>query len=78
MTILANTPEYLVEFEARVLTISRRSDGMHVALEGRGIAGQFRECLKTHEPNRVVQTFLRITGKPLTWLPPLYRAGRMP
>lgn len=78
MTILANTPEYLVEFEAGILTISRRSDGMHVALEGRGIAGQFRECLKTHEPNRVVQTFLRMPRKPVTWLPPLYRPGCMP
>lgn len=78
MTILANTPEYLVEFEAGILTISRRSDCMHVALEGRGIAGQFRECLKTHDANRVVQTFLRMPRGPLNWLPPLYRDGCMP
>ena len=76
MTILADTPEHLVEFESGLLTIARRTDGHCVALNGRGIAGQFRDCLRTHSPERVVQTFLRI-ARGQEWQP-LYNPARMP
>ena len=60
MTILAITPEYLAEYEAGILTIARYSDGKAVSLAGKGIAGEFRACLKTHAPQRVCETFIRI------------------
>lgn len=75
MTILASTPDYLVEFEAGMLTIARRVDGHCVAMRGRGIAGDFRDCLKTHSPERVIQTYLRICPRPV-WSP-LYVPDRM-
>lgn len=75
MTILANTAEYLVEFEARILTIARRTDGHCVALSGRGIAGDFRDCLKTHSPERVIETYLRLC-RGIPW-EPLYKPERM-
>lgn len=77
MTILTITQDHLVEFEAGILTIARYSDGHCVALKGKGIAGQFRACLKTHEPVRVVQTFLRIAERKQAWQP-LYKPERMP
>ena len=76
MTILAVTSEFLVEYEARILTIARYTDGHCVALAGLGIKGQFKDCLKTHPPEKVVATFLRIAGKQ-SWQP-LYKPGRMP
>lgn len=60
MTILAITPDYLAEYEAGILTIARYSDGQAVALTGKGIAGEFRACLKTHAPERVCATFVRM------------------
>lgn len=76
MTILAKTADHLVEFENGVLTIARYSDGHCVGLTGRGIAGQFRDCLKTHAPERVVETFLRIVRNQM-WQP-LYKPHMMP
>lgn len=60
MTVLASTADHLVEFEAGILTITRRSDGHAVSLTGKGIAGHFRDCLKTHTPERVVETWIRL------------------
>jgi hypothetical protein len=84
MTVLAITDAYLVEFESGQLTIARYSDGHCLAIEGKGIAGQFRACLRTHEPARVVETFISIanrikgpSGKPGEWQP-LYKPERMP
>ena len=76
MTILAKTDEHLVEFECGVLTIARYSDGHCLGLRGKGIAGQFRECLKTHSPKRVVATFIRMCHGQ-EWQP-LYKPARMP
>jgi hypothetical protein len=60
MTVLASTPEHLVEYEAGILTIARRSDGHCLALRGHGIAAHFRDCLTTHEPARVVAVFIKL------------------
>lgn len=60
MTILAKTADHLAEFECGILTIARYSDGHAIALKGRGIAGQFRDCLKTATPEKVISTFIRI------------------
>lgn len=76
MTILARTPEYLVEYEAGFLSIARYSDGHCKAAKAKGIAGQFRACLKTHSPERTIECFLRMMRK-FEW-EPLYKAHRMP
>ena len=76
MTVLASTTEHLVEYEAGFLSIARRSDGHCKALKGKGIAGQFRACLKTHSPERVTECFLRM-ARNQEWQP-LYKAGRVP
>jgi hypothetical protein len=75
MTVLAKTTDYLVEYESNMLTIARYSDGHCLALTGRGIAGEFRACLKTHAPDRVIQTFMRMIPD-ATWRP-LYKPERM-
>lgn len=76
MTVLAQTEDHLAEFEFGALTISRYTDGHCIALAGKGIAGQFRKCLKTHAPERVIKTFLRIDPK-AEWQP-LYNPSEMP
>ncbi|MDH2328306.1 hypothetical protein QCN27_15680 [Cereibacter sp. SYSU M97828] len=40
MTILANTKAFLAEFENGVLTITRRSNGLHIAFQGQKVAGE--------------------------------------
>jgi hypothetical protein len=76
MTILASTADYLVEYEAGMLTIARRYDGNCIGLTGRGIAGQFRDCLKTHGAERTIQTYIRMVPG-ATWQP-LYKPGCVP
>lgn len=75
MTVLASTPDHLAEYEAgaRLLTITRRTDGHCVALTGARVAGEFRDCLRTHAPERVIQTFLRIAGGAGADWTPLYK-----
>lgn len=75
MTILANTAAHLVEFECGFLSIHRRSDERHLALTGKRIAGDFRACLKTHPPERVIATFIRMAGPGVTWHAPMYKPG---
>lgn len=76
MTILARTAEHLVEYEAGFLSIARYTDGHCKAAKAKGIAGQFRACLRTHSPERVVETFLRMMRRH-PW-EPLYKPHRMP
>jgi len=76
MTILAITADHLVEFEAGFLTIARYSDGYCKGAKAKGIAGQFRDCLKTHTPERTVECFLRMMRK-FEW-EPLYKPHCMP
>jgi hypothetical protein len=66
----------LAEFEAGILTISRYSDGHCKGMRGRGIAGEFRACLKTHSPKRVIEVYLMMARKQ-PWQP-LYKPGWMP
>ena len=60
MTILTHTAEYLAEYEGGILTISRDTDGHCKALKGRGIAGNFRDCLKTHNHEHVIKIWLKM------------------
>lgn len=75
MTILASTPAHLVEFENGFMSIHRRSDERHLALKGKRIAGDFRDCLKTHPAERVIATFIRMAGPAVTWHAPIYKPG---
>lgn len=76
MTTLTKTTDYLVEFEAGMLTISRYSDGHCLAMTGKRIAGDFRDCLKTHSLERCVDTFIRLSPSK-TWQP-MYKPQYMP
>jgi hypothetical protein len=76
VTILAQTSEYLVEYESGMLTIARYSDGHCLAFTGKRVAGEFRDCLRTHPPERVVATYIRI-ARGATWQP-LYKPECMP
>lgn len=78
MTILASTDDHLAEFEAGVLTIARYSDGHCKTMKARGIAGEFRRCLKTHTPERVIATYLRLADQAGCKWEPLYKPDYMP
>lgn len=76
MTILAYTSEYLVEYTipgGGLLTIARHGDGHCKGLIGQGIAGEFRDCLKTHSPAKVIEVFLKMALN-AEWRP-LYKVG---
>lgn len=60
MTILACTTTHIAEFEDGLLTIARYSDGQALGLTGKGIAGQFRACLKTHSAERTIDCYIRM------------------
>ena len=75
-TLLAKTQEYLVEYEGGALHIARYLDGYAIGMRGKGICGQFKACLKTHSPERAIQTFLRMLPG-ATWKP-CYKPERMP
>ena len=78
MTTLASTAGHLVEFEARILTIARRTDGHCLATAAPGIAAQFRSCVKSHDAERATATFIRIAlSAGATWKP-LYKPKCMP
>lgn len=60
MTILAKTEAYLVEYEAGFLSIARYSDGKALGLQGKRIAGDFKECLKKEGAERTIATYIRM------------------
>jgi hypothetical protein len=76
MTILAITREYLVEFEAGYLTISRYADGHCKAWKKSGIASDFRSCLRSGGADKTVSTYLLLL-RCAEW-EPLYKPHRMP
>lgn len=76
MTILARTAEYLAEFEAGYLTISRYSDGHCKAWRYVGVASGFRSDLKSYGPERTIEIYLKIMRR-AEW-EPLYKPHRMP
>lgn len=77
MTIVLSTPDYVVEHEPRhrLLTIARRADGQCLAFQGRRVAGQFRDCVRTHGSDYTL-------GRWIAWgrdaWTPLYKPGRAP
>lgn len=76
MTILAYTSEHLVECTRAgggLLTIARHEDGHCKGLTGKGIASQFRACLKTHPASDVIRVFLGM-ARDAEWKS-LYKVG---
>ena len=76
MTILARTADYLAEFEAGFLSISRYSDGYCKAWKRLGLSGEFRACLEIDTQERVIEVYLRLMRK-APW-EPLYKPHCMP
>ena len=62
MTVLAQTTEYLVEFESRMLSIARFSDGHVIGLVGKRLSGDFKSCVKSHGAERAIGTYLRLSA----------------
>ncbi len=76
MTVLANTKHYLVEYDqspVALLSIVHVESGKAVSLTGKRVAGEFRDCLKTHTADRVIETFIKLGGN--DWRP-MYKPGR--
>jgi len=67
MTVLINTPTWLGEFEVGVFFLTNRETGLTLAMRKRGIAGEVRERLLTHAPDRVAETYSRILGPAARW-----------
>lgn len=78
MTILADTARHYVEFESGVLFIHRKSDKRHVALQGRGLASEFRLTTDQHGADRAADTFVRAAGPDVKWHAPMFKPGREP
>jgi len=80
MTLLAETSEYLVEYEryaGGMITIARYSDGHALAFTGKRVSGEFRDCLRTHSPETVIQTYIRMAkGMKIEWSP-FYSPSKM-
>lgn len=76
MTFLAKTLGYYVEFECGFLSIAR-ADGMALCIKGAGLSAEFRSCLKTHGPERAIETFIKIAQRVTIWKP-MYRHRAMP
>lgn len=62
MTALIDTAKWLVEFESRCLFVTDRESGLSATLTGKGIAGDVRDCLKTHTPDKVGACYARIAN----------------
>lgn len=67
MTVIADNENYLVEYEAKMMSITSRETGLTISFTGARIAGDFRDCLKTHPIDRVVQTYVRMASKFAKW-----------
>jgi hypothetical protein len=77
MTVLAQTEDYLVEFEDGLLTIARYSDGHCKATDYRGCAGDFRRDLNVAGPEKALRTWVNGIMYRCQWRP-LYKPTRMP
>lgn len=60
MAVLIDSPAWLVEFESRCLFVTNRETGLSATLQGARIAGDVRDCLKTHAPDKVAACYARI------------------
>ena len=78
MTILASTDKYLVEFEANIFTIARRTDGHCKAIHQQSISGDFKKAKKLNGEQAAIEAFLRwATALGSEWSP-LYKPHMMP
>lgn len=80
MAYLANTAEYVVEFDQSPvphLFITRKSDSRSVMIEGKGLAGMFRKDLKRSGPDRTISCYIRMLGNRVEWQQ-IYKPGKHP
>lgn len=78
MAVLINTPKWHVEFGESLLWVTSRVTGLTLAVQGQGLSGQVRACLKTHSPDRVAETFSRIYGPNANWVKLYKRLPELP
>lgn len=62
MKPLIDTTNWLVEFESGCLFVTDRATGLSATMTGPGIAGDVRDCLKTHTPDDVAACYARIAN----------------
>lgn len=77
MTVLAVTASHLVEFESGLLSVIRWDDGRALSFTGRRVAGEFRDCLRSHGAERATATFIRIAGPGADWTAPPYKPSAL-
>ena len=82
MTILASTENHLVEFEAGLFTIARRTDGHCLAIhKGQvpGVAGNFNSAKRKSRDgvDGAIKRFLRISVALGAEWEPLYKPEKM-
>lgn len=56
---LIDSPRWLVEHESGLLWLTDRSTGLTAALKG-PLVREVRDCLRTHPPDRVAETYKRL------------------
>lgn len=63
MGVIANTANYHVEFDAGYLWITRKADLMTITVQqkGKGVAGHFRDCMRTHSVDKAAEVFGRLS-----------------
>jgi hypothetical protein len=72
-TTLTETDDYRVEYESKMLSIVHKASGQAVSLTGKRIAGDFRDCLQTHTPDRVIRTYMRLAKSAGANWQPMYK-----
>jgi len=80
MTVLAKTKTHIAEYErghGGLLTIAR-SDGKCLGLTGKGIADQFRDCIRTSGADKTIDCFIRLALYSGSDWRPLYKKSAMP
>lgn len=86
MTILASTADHLVEVEARVFSIARRTDGNALSCKNKSenngvvlsIGAWFKISLVDVSAEKLIATYIRmLEGRGIKW-EPLYNPAEMP
>lgn len=69
MATLIDTPTWLAEHEARHLFLTDRRTGLTACMQG-PLMREVRDCLRTHGPDRVAETYKRLADYAgCEWLP---------
>ena len=69
MKRLIDTAHWLLEMDTRThMSITNRMTGETAIITGKRLVGDVRDCLKTHDPDRVAETYARMaTAVGATW-----------